>query len=302
MASLMARTLLTRLSMHQKQRRGLTQRAKVFLYLVVLCFASLWVSASVAGASLDLSSSVAAFAGAAAVVTLASVGMTIGFQSLKADILHLPLVRKLSESRQSDWAKAFGVVVLWPVWLAYLAASVLNQRARVRLRARGWDGFLPEPRRLKSKRLHGSDDDDDESDEDSSSSSASDGDGDRDGGAARRDEAALWLTWVAHHQCAHMRRWRWTSVLVKVHWWAVAFYVFNVGVSKAVTVFLCHLNAVLTGVPIATTTAIFFATGLCMFLLPPARQRFTEHFHTLECGHRPAQALDSADQIPAPVY
>ena len=78
----------------------------MFLYLVALCFASAWVSASIAGASMRLSSSVAAFAGAAAVVTLGSLGVTIGFQSLKHDILHLPLVRKMSESRHSDWAKA----------------------------------------------------------------------------------------------------------------------------------------------------------------------------------------------------
>ena len=34
---------------------------------------------------------------------------------------------------------------------------------------------------------------------------------------------------------------------------------------------------------------------------PPARQDFAEHFHTLECGHRPSQALNSADRISAPV-
>ena len=33
-----------------------------------------------------------------------------------------------------------------------------------------------------------------------------------------------------------------------------------------------------------------------------ARQDFAEHFHTLECGHRPSQTLNSADQISAPVY
>ena len=33
-----------------------------------------------------------------------------------------------------------------------------------------------------------------------------------------------------------------------------------------------------------------------------ARQDFAEHFHTLECGHRPSQALNSADRIPAPLY
>ena len=33
-----------------------------------------------------------------------------------------------------------------------------------------------------------------------------------------------------------------------------------------------------------------------------ARQRFAEHFHTLEWGHRPSQALSSADQISASLY
>ena len=32
-----------------------------------------------------------------------------------------------------------------------------------------------------------------------------------------------------------------------------------------------------------------------------ARQDFAEHFHTLECGHRPSQDLNSADRISAPV-
>ena len=32
-----------------------------------------------------------------------------------------------------------------------------------------------------------------------------------------------------------------------------------------------------------------------------ARQDFAEHFHTLECGHRPSQALNSADRISAPL-
>ena len=37
-------------------------------------------------------------------------------------------------------------------------------------------------------------------------------------------------------------------------------------------------------------------------LAEEARQDFAEHFHTLECGHRPSQVLDSADRIPAPLH
>ena len=39
----------------------------------------------------------------------------------------------------------------------------------------------------------------------------------------------------------------------------------------------------------------------CVHPLGYARQDFAEHFHTLECGHRPSQALDSADRISAPL-
>ena len=40
----------------------------------------------------------------------------------------------------------------------------------------------------------------------------------------------------------------------------------------------------------------------CVRECTPARQRFAEHFHTLEWGHRPSQTLNSSDQISAPLY
>ena len=43
-----------------------------------------------------------------------------------------------------------------------------------------------------------------------------------------------------------------------------------------------------------------FSRGARLWTHGPSK-RFAEHFHALECGHRPSQALNSADRISAPV-
>lgn len=84
-------------------------------------------------------------------------------------------------------------------------------------------------------------------------------------------EQKLWLTLVASRQLKALRKWRWTSVCVKVVWLGLIFICVDVVVGKVTTMTLSWLNdwikAQAFGLPMVT--AVFVLVGLVMFLLPP---------------------------------
>ena len=83
------------------------------------------------------------------------------------------------------------------------------------------------------------------------------------------EEKNYFLTKTLHEQTQKVTEWPWTSVLSKVVWWCIFFFVLQVFVGKVVIVFMAWLNEVLASSDLATVTAIFFGVGLFMFLLPP---------------------------------
>ncbi|GBG31702.1 Hypothetical Protein FCC1311_079272 [Hondaea fermentalgiana] len=77
------------------------------------------------------------------------------------------------------------------------------------------------------------------------------------------------ITANAHEMFQSVRAWNWSSVLIKVLWLGVLFFLFSVGVTRLTTLFLSWLNGELASVSFGITTVIFFLVGICMFLLPP---------------------------------
>eukprot|EP00916_Digyalum_oweni_P016855 GHVL01027664.1.p1 GENE.GHVL01027664.1~~GHVL01027664.1.p1 ORF type:complete len:792 (+),score=116.07 GHVL01027664.1:53-2428(+) len=78
-----------------------------------------------------------------------------------------------------------------------------------------------------------------------------------------------YLTSEAHKVYVNLKNWHWTSILSKVLKIGLIFVLIQVGVSKAVTIFLSYINAVLSVLGLWTAIGIFIAVGICMFLLPP---------------------------------
>lgn len=218
-----------------RRRHATPVGVKIFGSLVLASLMGMWIAASIAGASMRLSSAVSVFSGATLVAIVVLLGATVGWASLTKEARRIPLVRKMAASAASDWMRA--IAVLWgaPLFCAYLGASWCNQRVRLWLRAHGMQIAAKE---------------------------------NNDDGV---DEKALSLTLIAHKQVRLVRSWDWTGVLTKVNVWGCMWYVFSVGVSKWVTVFLAALNTTLQDPSVSTSTVIgiFYAVGLSMFLLPP---------------------------------
>eukprot|EP00949_MAST-11_sp_MAST-11-sp1_P003740 g3740.t1 len=82
-------------------------------------------------------------------------------------------------------------------------------------------------------------------------------------------ERHLRTTLAVNKQLRAIYRWPWSGVLQKMMFLGVFYFVFNVGVGKLTYVFLSWLNQQLAAVPLPVCTAIFYAVGLTMFLLPP---------------------------------
>jgi len=68
-----------------------------------------------------------------------------------------------------------------------------------------------------------------------------------------------------HHigQLYVIKRWRWTSVLLKIMWFGVFYVMVNVGVAKLVTLFMSWLNGALTGLGLFFYRFIILVKSVC---------------------------------------
>lgn len=85
----------------------------------------------------------------------------------------------------------------------------------------------------------------------------------------KEGERKTFLTAAVHKQYSLIKKWPWTDVFKKVGFLGIFYFVFWVGVGKVTYVFLSWLNGALASLGFGPTVAIFYATGLTMFLLPP---------------------------------
>ncbi len=82
-------------------------------------------------------------------------------------------------------------------------------------------------------------------------------------------ERGLKLTAAASAQLRAIKRWRWSSVLVKMMWIAIIYAMLQVIVALATNLFMSWLNDVLLELPLWATSLVLVAVGVIMLLLPP---------------------------------
>eukprot|EP00050_Salpingoeca_kvevrii_P011627 m.16864 g.16864 ORF g.16864 m.16864 type:complete len:889 (-) comp3542_c0_seq1:1263-3929(-) len=113
------------------QDQPITTAMRVFAGLLLLCIVGIWVAASVAGAGMRVSNAVNLFVAAGLCMFAGILVSTVGWKAIHAQLLSIPIIRKISAKVLSNWMKALFLIVLGPVIPIYLALSFLNQRFRV---------------------------------------------------------------------------------------------------------------------------------------------------------------------------
>ena len=206
-----------------------TKQLRIFVTLTSISVAGMWVAGSIAGSSLSMSNLVMTFSFAFLFGVVVSVFATVGPAAAKGEFAQSKLGKGMSGLIRNDWAKAF-LCFAFPAATAILAVSWINQGFRVYLTP------------CTTRHL------------------------DRD------EKLTGWkdtrLTVLVSRQWSLVRRWPWTSVLMKVQFIALVYFFFNVLVGKITYVFLSELNLWLRQFPLAAVTGIFFLVGLLMFLNP----------------------------------
>ena len=82
-------------------------------------------------------------------------------------------------------------------------------------------------------------------------------------------DRGLRLTRVGAWLWRGMVNWQWTSVLTYALYWGIFFFTCNVVIAKFTVLFLSMLIGAIEGLSLVVISAIFFAVGFVMFLLPP---------------------------------
>jgi hypothetical protein len=82
-------------------------------------------------------------------------------------------------------------------------------------------------------------------------------------------EQNLRLTAAASAQLRAIKRWRWSSILVKIMWIGVIYAILEVVVALMTNIFMSWLNDVLLTLPLYATALVFFVVGVLLLNLPP---------------------------------
>jgi hypothetical protein len=279
--------MLTRAFQEGVQNHRLNTMMRFFATTLCVLLIAVWVAASVAGASNNLSSAVISFASISIVILGMIVSQTLGTHTLSAAAMKVPLIAKFSKLASSDWIKAC-FLYLSPLFIFYLALSWVNQRVR-RMRVRRWfqsmeerDAFwaMTSPaikavlaagnpgareRILKEQRQK-------------QKKAAEEHRVEKEVGKIARVDTQFTnpgqkfgtrFTMRAAEQLQGVKSWNWTSVLSKVYYIGLFYMIFSLGIGKAVNLFLSWLTAKLDAVPFVVTVAIFISVGWFMFMLPP---------------------------------
>jgi hypothetical protein len=209
--------------------------AKVFGGAVFLTVGAMYIQAAISGVNAELANAVLLFALAGLIALTIVVGYTMGWQTVHAKAMAVPLLRKAAEAVGSDWARAMLLFGGWAPYAFFVALAALKQLLRcVFWLPRGvaeWN----DPR----TGIH----------------------------VVRAD----WLTMPARRSLEHLRGWAWSSVLSKATYVGVFFMVMNVGFGKITNVGIAVLIDVLlrARVGLGVVIGVVLGVGLFLFMLPP---------------------------------
>ena len=106
---------------------------RIFGLLWFCILVGMWIAAAVAGAAMKLSDAVQHFMLLTMCMLAVVVGSTVGWGKIKADIMKVPLLKKMAASIYSDWIKALLILTSTPLMALYFLISMVNRAVRVRL-------------------------------------------------------------------------------------------------------------------------------------------------------------------------
>jgi hypothetical protein len=205
----------------------------IFITLVIVGLGGMWVAASVSSMEAEFSNIMTTLMIMFLSIWGSLIGCTVGWQTLRAKAGEVPFIQQLEKICHSDWIKALGFFCCSPLFVMYTALSFVNQI--VRLNCCRCKCFY-------NQKMHH---------------------------LTEHREAEGWLTKACSDQISQIWQWNWSSVWVKIMYIGLGYITLEVGVMKCITVFLAWLNATLASMPLGQVVAIFYFTGLFLFLLPP---------------------------------
>lgn len=114
------------------KRKSPRTQIRVFGMLGGLTILGLWMATTIAGSTPQVSNLVMLFSFAGMGLLAAMAISTIGWGSIKGDLMKVPLLASMSKAGSSDWLKAMAMFLFIP-YGAFLLLSAVNQFFRVHL-------------------------------------------------------------------------------------------------------------------------------------------------------------------------
>lgn len=108
---------------------------KQFILMIILLLMFMWVSASIAGASMRLTSTLLAFSGTGLILLFVWMYFEIGRRAITASMHHSKVMQGILAMATSDWVRGALVVALNGLIPSFLLLNILNQTMR-RMRGR----------------------------------------------------------------------------------------------------------------------------------------------------------------------
>jgi hypothetical protein len=165
----------------------------------------MWLAASIAGASMNLSQLVMAFGLVCVGLMVLTLVSMVGVSAFHEEVHKVPLVAAVEQfTLHSDFSKGFVLLFGGPILPVYFFISFLNQLARI---------YLPCTKILENDPT------------------------------VPWDERRLTFTLIGHKQWLRLCKWRWSIVLDKMVLWGVIIFVLKVGAGTVTTMALAQLNA-----------------------------------------------------------
>jgi hypothetical protein len=121
-------------AMFNHQGRGRKHMGvRAFVYFMLMLILGIWVAAGVAGAGMNLSNVVTIFTFIAMIILGVTVSSTLGWDTVKDNLMKIPFIQAIANTFLSDWVKAIGVCVGVFPFMFYLVVSMANQLIRKHL-------------------------------------------------------------------------------------------------------------------------------------------------------------------------
>jgi hypothetical protein len=79
---------------------------------------------------------------------------------------------------------------------------------------------------------------------------------------------SCWFTAKVSKQLQELRGWKWSRIMINVHYWIAVVIAFQVVAGSFTIVFLSYLRVQLAAIPVVLVYFIFALVGLAMFLIP----------------------------------